>query len=220
MKILFVSLLILTCCGCATIPFKATEHVPLKNVNPQEVIAKFSAMLPREFEVLSSIVFSYRFFSFLAIGYTRIDQPNASFTVSCINPAGIKLFEFSGSGDKLKRLFVMDELAKKGDVATAVAGDIKRIYLDRLPAQAATVKIEKYRMIFSQPLPKARLEYVFAGANKLLVEKNYYEDGKKIWSVFYYEYVTKNNKLYPSGIIFKHYRYHYKLISRLKEIRV
>ena len=53
----------------------------------------------------------------------------------------------------------------------------------------------------------------------VLVEKRYYENGRKIWTVSYYEYRRENGKLYPDGIILEHHEYGYRLVVRLREIR-
>ena len=60
---------------------------------------------------------------------------------------------------------------------------------------------------------------MFAGSEGLLVQKCYYESGRKVWSASYYEYRRKHGKLYPDGIILEHHDYGYRLVVRLKEIR-
>ncbi|MFA4830297.1 MAG: hypothetical protein WC594_13885, partial [Thermodesulfovibrionales bacterium] len=62
-------------------------------------------------------------------------------------------------------------------------------------------------------------EYVFAGADGNMVEKNYYEDNTLIWRVSFYEYRQKDGKIYPGGIILNNYKYGYSLTVRLKEIQ-
>ena len=63
------------------------------------------------------------------------------------------------------------------------------------------------------------MEYVFAGADPVLIRKRYYREKRNIWDVFYYEYRRENGKLHPGGIVFRHYQYRYQLVMRLKEIR-
>ncbi len=69
-----------------------------------------------------------------------------------------------------------------------------------------------------QPWGSGIVEYIFAGADGYLVEKNYYEKDILNWRVSYYEYRQKDGKIYPRGIILKNYKYRYSLTVRLKEI--
>ena len=74
-------------------------------------------------------------------------------------------------------------------------------------------------LIFVQPSKAGTLEYVFGGAENLLIEKKFYNQKHLIWSVCYFEYIKKNKMLYPAGIILKHHKHKYQLVVRLMEIR-
>ncbi len=218
-KNLVFVLLVLCISGCSSVPFKRVQYVSVSKVHPAAIREQFASTLPQKFKVLSTIVFQYRRHKFSAIGYTDIDAIQKLFTIVCLNHAGIKLFELSGNNSSVKCKFAFEGASFPGNFAKAVADDIKRIYFDCIPDPEAKIYKKKNKIVFRQSAEKGVMEYTFAGADNLLVEKRYYKGWRKIWSVFYYEYRRKNGKLYPSGIMLRHHKYNYQLTVRLKEIQ-
>ena len=218
-KLIFILFILLNSVGCSSIPFKNIDYVALDNVNPDNLREEFKTVLAQKLEVINSIVFEYKWHSFSALGYTQLDLVNNTFQVSCMNPVGIKLFELTGDRNTINPNFVLKELLQRGDLPQAVGEDIRRIYFDMLPSGQAIIEKEKYRIIFSQPSGTGQMKYIFAGSHHWLIEKHYYEKNRKIWSVFYYDYLMNKGRLYPAGLILKHHRFGYNLIIRLKEVR-
>jgi len=203
LKYITAGLYILCLTGCTGIPFQKTALVPVELFNPADVRQQFAESLPSEFQLVTTIEFTYKRRSIpSAIGYIAADIKNKSFTVVGINPiGGCTLFELSMEKDRVNCRFAIEEFTRHGDFANAVADNIKKAYFDRIPAADADVFKKKYTIIFRQPEISGTMEYVFAGTDKVLIEKNYYENNKKVRSVFYYEYQKVNEKLYPAGII-------------------
>jgi hypothetical protein len=220
LRIIFLLFCLTASTGCRSIPFRNIDYVSLKDVDPATVRRDFKAVLAQKLEIINSIVFEYKWHSLAALGYTQLDLENDTFKVSCMNPVGIKLFELTGSRDEIKPVFVLKELLQRGDLPRAVGEDIRRIYFNFTPAQDAKVKKENYRIIFTQNSGNGRLKYIFAGPQHRLIEKHYYEGTHNIWSVYYYDYLEKEGKLYPAALILKHHRFGYNLIIRLKEVRL
>lgn len=218
-KLIFLLLILLTNLGCSSLPFKNIDYVALDDVNPENLRQEFKTALAQKLEIINSIVFEYKWQSFSALGYTQLDLENNTFQVSCMNPVGIKLFELTGNRSQIKPIFVLNELLQRGDLPRAVGEDIRRIYFDLIPSAQAKIEKEKYRIIFSQPSGAGKMQYIFAGPQHWLVEKHYSEKNRKVWSVFYYDYLMDQNKLYPAGLILKHHRFGYNLVIRLKEVR-
>ena len=218
-KLIILGFIILSSAGCRSLPFKNIDYVVLDDVNPRNLRQEFKDSLAQKLEVINSIVFEYKWQSFSALGYTKLDLENNTFEVSCMNPVGVKLFELTGSRQEVKSNFVLNELLQRGDLPLAVGEDIRRIYFDMLPSEIANVVKEKYRIIFIQPSGAGQIRYIFAGSRHWLIEKQYYEKKRKLWSVYYYNYLMDKGKLYPSALILKHYRFGYNLIIRLKEVR-
>jgi len=205
--------------GCASIPFQSAERVPIGKIEPGEVKERFALMLPEKFRIINSMVFEFKGEAVSFIGYSDIDSLEKTFTVVGLSPVGIKLFELTGNNNKTELKFAIEEFAKIENFAEAVAGDIKKIYFDRLPGAGARASRGKYEIVFARDENGATIEHVFAGAGNLLVEKRCAVDNIAVWSVYYYEYRIENGKLYPAGIILENHKYDYRLILRLKEIR-
>ena len=218
LRIFLVGLLLTCFGGCSSIPFKPTALVSVQNITPEEIRDDFAASLPEKFELLNSVVFQYGPSSFVALGYTSVDIKNKVFAVTGLNPAGIKLFDLSGNDTGVEAKFILPEFSSKGDFAKAVAEAIRRIYFDRIPPSSAKIIKRQKQIIFQESIPDGMVEYIFAGADNLLTEKRYYRNGRLFFSIFYYEYLRDNSKLYPQDIIFKHHQYHYQLRLRLKQI--
>jgi hypothetical protein len=201
--------------GCSGIPFRETPLVPMAGTDPTNVVERFKADSPDAFQLLNTIVFEYRWRKFSGLGMVGVDTKDRTFVIACINQMGVKLFELTGDREGAVTGFVMPELAKQGNFAEVVGEDIKRIYFDLLPSPQATIEREKYR----QGSGTGLLEYVFAGPEGNLLEKNYYEDGFAVWTISYYEYTRNKGKLYPAGTILKNAKYGYSLMVKLKEIQ-
>ena len=205
--------------GCAAVPFQRTSYVPLDRVDPQLARREFESSLPDSFKIINSIVFKYKWRSFSALGYLDVNGGLKTFSVSCLNPMGIKLFELSGDKDVVRTNYVLKELLSKGDLPQVAGDDIRRIYFGNVPSGEAKAQKEKRRVVFSEASGSGVIKYIFAGSPTMLVEKKYYEKTHLIWSVSYYEYRQKRGKYYPSGIVLKNSRFGYSLTVRLKEVR-
>ncbi len=207
--------------GCLNkVPFKKPAFFPIGDVSPCSVRDSFASSLPEKFQLISSTVFTYKMHSFAAIGVTEIDAKNKKFSLACINPMGLKLFDLSGDEDTVHCHFAMEEFTKQGDFTKIVADNVRSIYFDRIPDKGAEIVKKKEKIIFFKPVNGGRMEYLFGGTGNLLIEKSFKKKGRKIWSVFYFEYISKKGKLHPSGIILRHYKYKYKLVMRLKEVLI
>ncbi len=205
--------------GCSAIPFNKASCVSMENVDPESVKQQFALMVPMKFRIINTIVFEYKRQAISFIGYSDIDTIEKIFTVAGLNPVGIKLFELSGEKDKNELRFAIEDFTKKGNFAEAVGDDIRKIFFDRLPEKEAKIYKRKREIVFAQNKADSTIEYVFAGEDHLLVEKRCLVDNDVVWTVHYYEYINKNSKLHPSGIVLKNYKYDYRLILRLKEVR-
>ncbi|ABK98543.1 DUF3261 domain-containing protein [Pelobacter propionicus] len=214
---LLLALLLMAGCG-AQVPFREVPALPLGAAEPARVLDDFKARLPERFQLLNSVVLEYAGLSFMAIGYLDMDRSDNSFQVSCLNPLGVRLFELSGDHGAITARSVLPPLMGYGDLPTAVGTDIGRIFLDLLPAPHAQVWRTGNSISFWQPAGAGRMQYLFAGPDRDLLEKNYYEDSQIQWGVSYYEYVELAGKRYPRGIVLTNYQRNYRLIVRHKEL--
>jgi hypothetical protein len=211
--------LVLFLAGCSTVPFRDAVRVPIDSVDPQNMVDRFRASMPDSFELLNTVVFEYNGRSINAIGTVRINRAERAFTVACMNPMGIKLFEVSGDRNSLTSTFSIADVSTFRDLASTVANDIRRIYFDLLPGPKAWVWKRTYTQAFRQSFGSGMLEYVFAGVPGDLIEKRYYEENGIVWKVSYYEYRDQDGKRWPQGIVYVNYRYGYRLLVKQKELR-
>jgi hypothetical protein len=213
-----LAILVIMIGGCVAVPFQETELVPLSSEPARNMAEHFQTSIPDVFQVLSTVVFEYNGRSFGSIGSVEINRSERSFLVAGMNPMGVKLFEISGNertGATLR--YAIADFTKYGDIALAVGSDIKRIYLDLVPGPEAKSWKRKYKLIFRQPWDAGFVEYVFAGSNGDLIEKNYYDSTGLAWRVSYYEYREQQGKRWPQGILMMHFDYGYRLTIRQKE---
>lgn len=220
MKFLQRAVLALFLAGCAqTVPFPEAARIDMGDASPEAVVRGFEDRVPGEFHLLSSIVFDYGIVAVSGIGYLDIDRVSGKFKVACLNHMGVKFFSFEGDRSGITSRYVIEPLAKQGNITGVVAEDIQRIYLDLLPRSDAALSRKKDGILFRQRSGEGALEFKFAGEGLNLVSKTYREDNRAVWRVSYYEYKPKEGKLYPTAIILTNYRYGYRLIVRQKEIR-
>ncbi|WP_455382163.1 hypothetical protein, partial [Salinispira pacifica] len=170
--------------ACSTVPFREIDPVAVAEANPQAVREAFAIALPERFLIVNTVTFEFKGRAFAAIGYTEVDASRQSFTVVGLHPAGgLKLFEVSGDSENAHCRFALEEFARWEKFPQAVAEDTRRMYLDRIPGPDARVSKEKYRILFREQAEDGEIEYVFAGADGVLVEKRYYEGVREVWSV-------------------------------------
>jgi hypothetical protein len=202
--------------GCETIPFQETSLVSLETRDPWSVVEHFKENVPESFQLLTTVVFGYNGRTFSCIGTIEIDSKNRMFKVAGLNPMGVKLFEISGNNLGVTTHYAIAAITQYGDVGAAIGKDIRRIYFDLLPSQNAPVWKRKYKLIYRQSYDQGYLEFIFAGVDGDLIEKNYYENHQPIWCVSYYEYREQKGKRLPQGIIYVNYQYGYRLTVRQK----
>lgn len=203
--------------GCAVSPFQQTVTGSIAGLAPETVVAAAGKREPAEISMLNTIVFEFAGQQFLGLGFLEVQPLAGSFRVICLNPMGVKLFDLAGDNGRVTTNFAMQPLASYGNIASAVAFDIKRIYFNRLPADDAMHYQLNNRLIFGKGQPDGYLEHVFAGSPGELVEKRFYADQYISWSVGYFDYGDSNGKRYPRGIILTDYKGGYRLVIREKE---
>jgi len=205
--------------GCATVPFKMDPQAAFQDTEPRIVVDEFEKSVGQSFELLESVVFSFFGKEFTSLGYLSINPDDQSYALSCMTPAGIKLFELKGSGDQVEALFVPPPMEKnRKQFAAAVGQDLRRIYFDCVPSSGAEVKEKKYRMVFKQKTADETVEYTFSGTRRLLTEKRFSKGWKTLSIVRYFDYKEFDGKLYPEGIILYNKTFHYRMVLRVKEV--
>jgi hypothetical protein len=214
--LLFICLLV---AGCATVPFEAEPKADLSSADPPEMLKAFDESVAQNFELLESVVFNFFGKDMTGMGYLSVNADDESYALSCMNPAGIKMFEFRGIGDEVETLFVPPQLEKhKERFAESVAQDIRRIYFDWIPSENAEMKRKSDKLVFTEKTENGDVEYVYAGPKQTLVEKKFSKGWKTHCRVRYFDYKEVEGKKYPYGIVLENRKYHYRLVLRVKSV--
>lgn len=203
--------------GCAELSSRPDSLYASNAIEPALMLDRFRSTAPESFSSLNSVVFDYAGQKFLGLGFIEINRPERSFRVVCLNPMGVKLFDLAGDERGTTTNFALEPLARYGDIAAAVAADIRRIYFDTVPKENATPRNFGNRIIYGGGTPTGYQEHVYAGAAGDLVEKRYYDDQLISWRVNYFDYQEKNGRRYPRSIIITDYKNGYQLTVREKE---
>jgi len=206
--------------GCASVQFKKEPYVLIGDVDAGSLRENFSRKVALNFETLSTFTFFYRYQGFVGIGFTTVDEKDDTFAVACLNPAGIKLFEVKGSNDSHEKIFFHEQFMKHGDAAGVVAEDIRKMYFRRIPSSDASVKKKKRKVIFTELFENGKMEYIFAGQDKYLVEKRYKKKGRKEWAVYYADYRENDGEVHPWRVLLKNHKYGYDLKVSTKEFGI
>ena len=224
----FVFLLFLV--GCSTTnPFKQVTLQAVVNTNPIQIKENFAGKIPDKQQIVNSVYFEYYCRSFYSLGYFKRDLTKNSFTLAALNPAGVRLFQITDNNGEVEYSCSIDEMKKLSSFVSYIAGDIKNIYFNDIPSDNAVISKKECKIIFTEPQSDGKVEYIFGGEKNYLLEKIFLKkrswfwciflnDYYKVWSVGYYEYKSKNGKVYPENIYYENNALSYKLIVRLKEI--
>lgn len=212
---LLASLLLLS--ACAEAPLRKDEPLALPGNGPQATVEYFRVKTPDKFSGFNSIVFEIAGQKFLGMGFVEIDRKQRSFRVICLNPMGVKLFDLSGDDHGAVLNYAIEPLAQQGDIAAAVANDIRRAYLDLVPNAAATPRVDKQSITYGGGTPAGYVEHIFAKNEGNLVEKRLYDEQLISWSVAYSAYRENGGMRTPGNIVITDYKNGYQLTIREKE---
>jgi hypothetical protein len=212
------TVILLAALGCRPVPFREPVSTPFSGGAAQDLIGHYRQRLPLHFRLLNSIVFEYNWQAFSGIGYLEVDRRGGVFKVVCLNPMGVKLFELAGDQNQVTDLYTIAALNRFGNVTGAVGVDIRRMYLNATPSAEAKISWRSSHSVrLREESPEGTLEYVFAGPEGDLAEKNCYKENGLAWRASYHEYREENGKRFPGGILFLNYDQHYRLIVRQRE---
>lgn len=211
--------LLLLASGCATqAPYAPVALVPLGGRAAEEIRGELAGGMPGSFTALQSAVFEYRRRALTAVCLIHVDMPSRSFSVVGMTPLGVKLFEIEVRDDVVETSFAAPGLEQHGNPVQAIAGDIMRVYFDRIPPASAVYRRGENRLVYMLPEEEGTLEMVVGGKPPVLVEKRWLDGKDVVWSVSYHEHMEKSGALHPRGIVLNHRRYGYRLLLGLKEL--
>jgi hypothetical protein len=223
MRYAVISILLFFSAGCAHVPSRPAV-IPESVIREEEQIRlSFAENLAGNFTLVSTVVFKYHFFTFTALGVTRINEPDKEFEAAVMTPVGVKLLEIKNKNGSLEGSYAMPDLAAYGDVCRIVSDNIESIYFFRVPPQGTQAGKKGRFMFFSVPSGNGVTEYLFGKEkdNVVLLHKRFINGGKREWEVSYRGYSRdRQDKMHPQYIVFTHHAYSYRLLLKVKEIRL
>ena len=206
--------------GCTTIPFEDVPTADYSGVDEDTLLERFADRIPRKAEVLESVVFSVFGKRIVALGYVSADEEAERFVLSCMNPAGVKIFQVKSERGVSTGEFMIDVPAADKRAIGAIAEDVRRMHADWFPSPQSVLTRKKDAFIFTDALDGKRTEYIFMGPEHLLTEKRYYEGRSLAARVRLFEYHTFESHVYPSGIVMENMKYRYRLTAKVKKLHV
>ena len=204
--------------GCATAPFPAPAPFAASDVPQEAVPGRFAARLAPRFEQVNAVVFRYWPHEIAALGMVSVSPSARSFTVTCLTPLGVKLFDAVCENGRVEGRFVHPEFARRGgNLAQAAGTDLSRAYFDWQPSAGAACAARKGRLVFTSRDAAGVTEYRYAGADGRLAEKIRYEGGRALWTIEYRAFAQTAGGLVPTGLVIWNHQYGYRLVVSARE---
>ncbi len=182
-------------CSCASDPF--TYEMP----------EKIPVVAPVVFTQEASIVMEYPFFKISALGLVRVNRGSGEIGVVGLSPAGMKIFDISGTEEKLANFWLIPSEQWKGrekDTAHAILNDIASVYLYNDPDSGSEMSRDGTEETYESELG------VWVFRDSVLREKKVFRKGKTVARVRFFAY----NGGIPSKVVLDNRKYGYRLIIR------
>ena len=220
MKIRWLSALLLTMCigGCAAEPFERPPLSMLNNPNPTAMRESVAHSLADQFTSDDTIVIDAPFHKMAILGVLQVDRPAGTFELVGLNPMGVELFHLSGDNSGTKIRSALPPLMEQQEVLLSIGQDIRRMYFDLVPQDAAAADPRSTFVRFTEKSPDGTIVYEMGGEPTVLLEKRLEGCLGAVWRVRYYRYAAaKDNGLYPRGIVMDNAHYHYRIIVKNRD---
>ena len=207
--------------GCAAEPITRAPLPLLNNPNPVDVRASFLHEMPNlRVTFDETVIIRAPFHKELAVlAELVVDRPADRFELVGLTHVGVTLFKISGDVHGASVDFAVPQLLEHKNLLLALGLDIRRIYFDLVPNDAASVTLGKTLIRFSEKTSEGRLVYEFGGEPALLLEKHLDGFFGAIWRVEYFQYESSGEGLFPREIVMNNNQFHYQIIVKNRAIR-
>lgn len=200
--------------GCRSIPFSYPEFESVPADFKPEPRPGFKGV------VETGVVLEKWFYKVTFLVLFRMDGANGKVELYAANPGGGKVFEASGTPDKLETFTWMpflDEKYRKPVTETIYYG-LCRAYRDGVLPVNGTGSMEKGRFVETFRLDnRAEMEYIYAGKVPELIRKRFLENGSCRWEVLYYRY-SSGSMPFPQDIVYEDNDLGFRLILRTRAV--
>lgn len=204
--------------GCASVPFVAVPTPVLQDPDPAAMRSAWSARLPTRFTTEDTVVIDFPGNSLALLGFLRVDRAAGTFEVQGMNHLGGRAFLISGDLQKTAVLFAVPPLAERPKVLQALAQDIRSMYFDLVPDQAARVRIGARRVRYTEDRGDGKTEFIMGGADGVLLEKRLTHWRWPVWRIKFYDYTPAAEGVFPRGMVLDNARYHYRVVVKSRSL--
>ena len=215
LKYFIIIFLLFTTNGCIY-NFHKQNNDSLKIYYHNKYIEDFSFCLAKNIEFMNSVIFKYRNRIMSGMGYGKIDYNNKSFDIVCFTNLGFKLFQISKKEDQITSDFFIKEFSINKGFYKIINNDMESIFLDWTFLEDYKFYQNRNYAVFVDK----NIKYIFDKKNRYLIQKIYYKNNKKIYSIFYFDYIKENSKIYPKNIKLINYKYKYQFLLKIKDIKI
>jgi hypothetical protein len=218
-RTVFALLMLTLIPACAPEPFQRPPLPPLNTADPNYIRESFARAIPPRFTSDDTVIIYAPFHHDMAIlGVLHVDRPAGSFELVGLNQLGVELFDLYGDSHGNFIRSAIPPLMRQKEVLLAIAADIRRMFLDLVPAIDAKIDATSTTIRFTQNTNDGDLIYEFGGSPVVLLEKRLEGWFGWHWRVRYYDYVVSAGTLYPRGIVMDNGRYHYRVIVKNRDL--
>lgn len=196
--------------SCRTVP-------PLPPGEAEKVPAAFEAALPVSFTARQALVFEFKphwwwpTVRMTALGYAAVNRKTGDYTVVCLSPLGVKLFDIGRTRGQTQARIQLPLPGDREAFAKTMGEDIAQFFFELTPPPGAVARVRGGGVVFQKPGRDEDL-YEFDSSGRL-IRKVVWRDGIRSVLTFS-DYRQGPEGLQPRLMALRNTRYHYILTVR------
>ena len=209
-----VAAAVLGCGGGCSEPFQREPLQTLGTVRPPELLQTAQRNVPPRMTSEDRVIIQSLIGDQAIMGVVNVNRTTGTFELAGLNHMGLVLFDVSGDRRRTTIKSAIPPLDKMPQVLHALARDIRNIYLDPVPHDAADANASSKSVCYHQTTPQGTIHYELAAPDGRLIEKRLTSTGRTLWRIRYYGYTAKSGVIHAGGIVLDNNTYHYRVVIR------
>ncbi len=187
--------------------------------------SRYESALPRQFESQQTLVFEFSphwwwpSIRMTALGYSTVNRPSRDYTVVCLSPLGMKLFDVARSNGEFRAQFSIPLPGDRKTAGQAMDADISDLFFDLTPPAGATMSRHCRQIIFKGPDGAHRVDYVFSADSGQLLSKTRFDGRRKGTTIIFSDTRTEGVRIYPATAVLRNHRQGYTLTLKTQSLR-
>jgi hypothetical protein len=187
--------------------------------------ALYEAALPLQFESQQTLVFAFRphwwwpSIRMTALGYSTVNRPLREYTVVCLSPLGMKLFDVARSNGEFRANFSIPLPGNRKTAGQALDADISDLFFDLTPPAGAIMIRRGRQVVFEGPDGAHRVDYVFSADSGQLLSKTRFDGWRRVNTIIFSDPRTEGGRTYPATAVLRNHRQGYTLTLKTLSLR-